>query len=301
LAGSNNFLQWNPSKNNQEDDSAWSADTLRVNGAPPSSGTLCPSIMDNKFRYQVSTFVSAFGQMLSAKGYTVSDAAISSLVTTLSNVLTNYDAGTTATSGKVAKWDTNGRLSSQPGGSGNQAIVWSDTHPLPVGFKVPQWDGVGRLNSQPGGSSYNPIVWSDSATLATGGKVPQWDGNGRLNSQPGGSSYNPIVWSDIDGEPTPSGKVPIFGLGQTRHTLTTSRFASVVYTNTTGKPIMVIIILNVGGGQSSLFTIGPAFNYPIGNVGTSTTQINHSYIILPNETYELTLSGSSIASWVEIR
>lgn len=88
---SNNFLQWNPSQNNQEDDATWAADTLRVNGAPASSGTICPSIMDNKFRYQVSTMVAALGQMLDAKGFTISDSVIADLATELANIITTAE------------------------------------------------------------------------------------------------------------------------------------------------------------------------------------------------------------------
>jgi hypothetical protein len=90
MAGSTNFLQWNPNANNQETDAAWAADTLRLNGAP-AGASICPSVMDNKFRYQMSTFIAAFAQALANKGYTISDASLSTLIATLAAVITLAD------------------------------------------------------------------------------------------------------------------------------------------------------------------------------------------------------------------
>jgi hypothetical protein len=83
MAGSSNFLQWNPDKNNQQTDGQYIADAMRSNGAE--SG-VCPSVMDNKFRYQVSIMVAALGQVLSNKGFTVSDADLTALITVLTNI-----------------------------------------------------------------------------------------------------------------------------------------------------------------------------------------------------------------------
>ena len=89
MSGSSNFLQWNPGAVNQENDSAYAADAQRTGGAPVTAEF--PSATANKLFYQLSTFVSAFGGMLSAKGYTVSDASLSALEAVLANILTNAD------------------------------------------------------------------------------------------------------------------------------------------------------------------------------------------------------------------
>jgi hypothetical protein len=86
MAGSNNLLQWNPNKVNQEDDTAYLADSQRSGGAP--NGQIFPSLTANKLFYQLSTFVRAMGEMLKAKGYTISDASISTLITVLSDIVT---------------------------------------------------------------------------------------------------------------------------------------------------------------------------------------------------------------------
>lgn len=78
MPGSNNFQQFNPAKNNQEDDATYAANAYRTDGIPavPSAA---PSITHNKLFYQVTTFCKAFGDMLADIGYTVSDASASSL------------------------------------------------------------------------------------------------------------------------------------------------------------------------------------------------------------------------------
>ena len=90
---SNNFLQWNPAAVNQQDDSAYTADAMRTGGAVTG---IFASDLANKLFYQCTTMVSALGESLSNKGYTISDASISTLITALSNILTKADFGTSA-------------------------------------------------------------------------------------------------------------------------------------------------------------------------------------------------------------
>ena len=89
MPGSSNFLQWNPTQSNQEDDAAYSADALRSGGAP--TNAIFPSPTANKAFYQWSIFVAAFAAMLADKGYTLSDADFVNLKTVLSNILTQAD------------------------------------------------------------------------------------------------------------------------------------------------------------------------------------------------------------------
>ena len=89
----NNFQQWNPAAVNQQDDSAYTADAMRTGGAVTG---IFASDLANKLFYQCTTMVSALGESLSNKGYTISDASISTLITALSNILTKADFGTTA-------------------------------------------------------------------------------------------------------------------------------------------------------------------------------------------------------------
>jgi hypothetical protein len=84
---------------------------------------------------------------------------------------------------------------------------------------------------------------------------------------------------------------------QTWTNVTSSRAQGTTYTNTTGKPISVVIVVPLNGSTLTLFVNGLAIqsmgNTSIGN-GTVTA-------IVPNgSTYSLT-AVSSIASWFELR
>ena len=88
MSGSSNFQQFNPAKNNQMTDSEYASDTNRADGVvsgPASSSSF------NKFCYQVSTFIAAFGAMLATKGFAVSDASMSALEAVLADVVTTAD------------------------------------------------------------------------------------------------------------------------------------------------------------------------------------------------------------------
>lgn len=86
---SNNFLQFNPTKANQENDAAYTADAQRTGGAATNS--IFASQLANKLFYQLSTMITALGQALSNKGYTVSDADLTALINVLSNLITTPD------------------------------------------------------------------------------------------------------------------------------------------------------------------------------------------------------------------
>ena len=90
MSGTTNFLQFNPTQANQETDAEYSGDATRTSGAL--DGNAWPAASANKTLYQAATMVSALGQMLANKGYSVSDANYSALVTQLANILTTNDA-----------------------------------------------------------------------------------------------------------------------------------------------------------------------------------------------------------------
>ncbi len=89
MAGTSNFIQQNPTQANQETDSAYQSDSLTTGGIGVDA--IMPSAWLNKYFYQQSTFVAAFCQMMANKGYTLSDASITTLEAVLANVLTNAD------------------------------------------------------------------------------------------------------------------------------------------------------------------------------------------------------------------
>jgi hypothetical protein len=92
---SNNFQQWNPNCNNQEDDPTYAADAQRTGGA--SSPSLFASVLANKFFFQLGIFLKAFMDMMVDKGFSPNDGSASpstalvNLKTILANILTTAD------------------------------------------------------------------------------------------------------------------------------------------------------------------------------------------------------------------
>lgn len=86
---SHNFLQFNPTAANQESDAAYSSDTLRSGGAANSA--LLPAITFNKLMFQLSTMVAALAQAMVNKGFTLSDANLSTLTSAVQNIMTTAD------------------------------------------------------------------------------------------------------------------------------------------------------------------------------------------------------------------
>lgn len=107
--------------------------------------------------------------------------------------------------------------------------------------------------------------------------------------------------------PVATGELSMLGgSGQTYQDVTASRVGGTTYTNSTGKPILVIITVN----QSAAFVL----NYSITvssvvlaavNVLTpaqSTTAVIPTTFIVPNgSTYLLTITTGTLNKWVELR
>ena len=105
--------------------------------------------------------------------------------------------------------------------------------------------------------------------------------------------------------PTTNGTVAltsnVIGVNQTWQVLTGSRSASTTYTNTTGKPIAVSILLASSLSISdNIITVGGVQAWKIYN---NNVRDQTAFVIVPNgSTYVLTLgSGASIAAWYELR
>lgn len=82
MAGTNNFLQFNPSKTNQSTDINYQNSTYRSGGIPTIPGA-APSTVHNKLYYQVSIMVTAVAQMLANRGYNISDDNLNDLIAAL--------------------------------------------------------------------------------------------------------------------------------------------------------------------------------------------------------------------------
>jgi len=100
MAGTNNFLQWNPAENNMLTDVQYLGDSMRLNGA---TAQIYPSNVHNKFAYQTTTFITAMAQMLANRGYTVSDSSLSALISVFDELVDK--SGATMTGNLILNGD----------------------------------------------------------------------------------------------------------------------------------------------------------------------------------------------------
>ena len=81
---SNNFKQFDESKNLMMNDTDYSSNTQRQNGVTP--GIAEPKL-HNKLYYQVSTMAKAFGDYIVEKGYKSNDSNVKELTTSINNAI----------------------------------------------------------------------------------------------------------------------------------------------------------------------------------------------------------------------
>lgn len=120
----------------------------------------------------------------------------------------------------------------------------------------------------------------------------------------GSSSSIPVLAVNAKGQITSASTVSVaqaeIGVGQTWQNLTSSRAASTTYTNSTGKPIQIIIV----GSQPSQGTQSLTVN---GNVIASQTTVSGgastlSAIIPGSSTYSWSgNNGATVSTWYELR
>ena len=161
-----NFLQWNPSKVNQEDDTEYAVDSQRLGGADLEE--LFPSETANKLFYQVATMVAGIGQMMSNKGYTMSDANFANLVTALANILTKADFGDAA--GTVCQGN-DPRLGSFAAGT----RAWFGNTSAPTDWTIDPTAADGLLAARGGTNAY---------VAAAGGQAGTWTQPNHLHAGP---------------------------------------------------------------------------------------------------------------------
>jgi hypothetical protein len=131
MAGSNNFMQHNPNKTNQDSDAAYLDDVFRANGII--SGII-PSVFLNKALFQATTMAAALGQALANKGYTISDAVLADLITALSDIVTLADCPVETIAGVSVESHANGLVTMR----GFQTMSAESAVPvtLPVGLST---------------------------------------------------------------------------------------------------------------------------------------------------------------------
>ena len=90
------------------------------------------------------------------------------------------------------------------------------------------------------------------------------------------------------------------GVNQTRQDVSASRSAGVTYTNTTGKPIGIIIRSNYGINVDFVVFIDGVSRNIVGS--PSVNQFICAEFIVPNNsTYYITIGSGTIGGWHELR
>ena len=91
-----NFVQFNTSKNNMQNDQQYQSNNTRINGLTTG---LADSKLHNKLFYQLSTLSTAIASFINNKGYDANDDNLSTLIDNLTNALkSNVYESMTATS-----------------------------------------------------------------------------------------------------------------------------------------------------------------------------------------------------------
>lgn len=171
-------------------------------------------------------------------------------------------------------------------------------------------------NANTGASTFNPgpgaaaITHDDGSALNQGDIVAGMIGEliytgGSYVLQRNRFSTDAITASgtDLNSAVTPASlaSVMLGSPGQTLNNYTTTKFAGTVYTNSTGRPILVMWLITVGPGQSFTLYLNGNIVGGEGNQGPSATNLG-SMLVVPNGyTYELVFTGSSTSEWWEVR
>lgn len=111
-----------------------------------------------------------------------------------------------------------------------------------------------------------------------------------------------VVHDGVTAGGHPLMKEMAFGIGNERLDVTSSRTGGVTYTNTTGNPKMVNVIINLTSAGSSAALFEGTLGIDTVSTPTSAAQsLTLSGIILPNRTYRVVLQTGTgnIQKWIE--
>jgi hypothetical protein len=252
-----------------------------------------------------------------------SPANVNNAIRSLMSVLKNQQdgssgdpftvAGTLVASGQVVSSGTLNvtgafQLDATAGASG-QALVSAG------GSNTPTWSTLGTMaaqNSTTVAITGGTITGITDLTVADGGtgassitanSVILGNGTSALSGNlvaPGTSgnvlTSNGTTWTSA----TPAGGI---GIGQTWQDVGGSRALGTTYTNSTGKPIMVAVSLQVNGAFNfSSATVGGVTVAQFGSSDSQNTDRNTvSFIVPDSTTYSITGAGAGLLTWAELR
>tara|TARA_R110002167_G_C12453847_1_gene632017 strand:- start:270 stop:788 length:519 start_codon:yes stop_codon:yes gene_type:complete len=141
-----------------------------------------------------------------------------------------------------------------------------------------------------GAAGYWKVNTTGSIGIATGAEVDIGTDNAKYVTPLAMEDSSYVKSSDVLG-----------GAGQAWQDVKSSRAEATVYTNSTGRPILVSITVNPNTtvGKLEVDGVAVAQHYD----GTNSNIINHamSTVVPAGSTYELTYGGDSIILWAELR
>lgn len=98
------------------------------------------------------------------------------------------------------------------------------------------------------------------------------------------------------------GAANLLGMGQTWQNVTGSRALNTTYTNTTGRPIEVVVSLLTTTSEDSLSVIVSGITILTGDLGGDVGEGGvFSFIVPSSSTYRLTSTGNTLSNWAELR
>lgn len=91
------------------------------------------------------------------------------------------------------------------------------------------------------------------------------------------------------------------GVGQTWQDVSASRAVGTTYTNSTGKPIMLEIIVNLAGGHATNLYLNGVIVGAHSYIYSGTISYTHSVIVPNGNTYSVIIGSGAINKWSELR
>lgn len=263
MAGTNDFVQHNPTEANQEPNSTFAADSLTTGGIGVDA--IMPSPWMNARWYQDSTVAGALMQMLANKGYNVSVANLATLISVFANILTDADVLPPLTS-----------VGYSPTPAFNAAA--SNGFDIVLGGNVTS----STLTGQNIGQILTFVVTQTSGGGAT--FVPPTNVNGWLPINPAANSVTVqqfIVKEDSSIVPVVTASIPITGtvtVASRSFVPTTSHDYSV--TMSSAVPSGAVVVVSVEQGSDMWESAGPpptgSFQVGVSGISGSTVWIRVS-------------------------
>ena len=109
---------------------------------------------------------------------------------------------------------------------------------------------------------------------------------------------NGIIFPDSTTQSTAAVSV---GVGQTWQNLTSSRTLGSTYTNSTGKPISISVMYNLGAGNGCSLTVAGNVIQQFGNNSGVATYFTVTAIVPNGATYSSTAGSGPAYTWWELR